>query len=113
MDTKQLTPRIRLEHVNCGDVWRWVVTVDKSAPEHFISHSEAIMFARGVDIGHACTEEPAMQKANQAQADLEKQIVELKGIIKAAHAQLVTAFDTNERMFVDSARAMLGDALES
>jgi len=58
-ETKQLTPRIRLEHVNCGDFWRWSVNVDSRAPELFISRSDAVTFATGVDIGHACTDHEA------------------------------------------------------
>jgi hypothetical protein len=43
---------------------------------------------------------------------LAAKVEELRGIIRAAHKELVLAMDTNESMFVDSARAMLKDALE-
>ena len=54
-DTQQLTPRIRLEHTERG----WAVTVDDRAPEPFTNRNDAITFARGVDIGHACHEREA------------------------------------------------------
>ncbi len=55
--------------------------------------------------------EVALHKSEQAIVELSKQLVEFQLLIKAAHKQLCLAADHNESMFVDSARAMLGDAL--
>lgn len=69
-DAKQLTPRIRLEHVTQGNVWRWAVTIDDCVPELFVSHDDAVTFARGVDIGHASQmpEEDILMNALKADA---------------------------------------------
>lgn len=79
-----------------------------------------IMFSGNVHTFHypkQCIEplteaEAALLKSEQAIVELSKQILELRTVIKTAHQQLCKAHDLKAPLFVDSARAMLGDVAD-